>query len=135
MSLRCPSDPSCRTTIAWCLLLVLQACSERPEQVPVENIAVTAVLGTPAATAEPESVPQPGWPASLKLVGDGFPNRGDPCRRIGETAATVDFLDDSASLVGCRAVSEAQALGGRIVGTVDGITLVSVRGHAPGAMH
>lgn len=66
------------------------------------------------------------WPASLKIVGDGFPNPGDACRMIGETEATVDFLDDSATLAGCLSADDAAKLGGKIVGTVDGVTLVSV---------
>lgn len=66
------------------------------------------------------------WPSSLKVVGDGFPNPGDACRKIGETEATVDFLDDSATLAGCLSADDAAKLGGKIVGTVDGVTLVSV---------
>jgi hypothetical protein len=66
------------------------------------------------------------WPASLPVFGDGFPNAGDPCRRVGESEATNNFLDHTAALVGCHAVSDAEKLGGRIVATVDGITLVSV---------
>lgn len=66
------------------------------------------------------------WPGDLKVVGDGFPQAGDPCRVIGETAATSDFLDDSATLAGCPTSGQAAALGGRVVGTVSGVTLVSV---------
>jgi hypothetical protein len=71
------------------------------------------------------------WPDTLYVVGDGYPNAGDPCRRIGESAATVDYLDDSATLVGCpgdaRSVA-AQALAGsgKVVGTHEGVTLISV---------
>lgn len=70
------------------------------------------------------------WPASLKVVGDGFPNPGDACRKIGETEATVDFLDDSATLAGCLSADDAAKLGGKVVGTVDGVTLVSVPANA-----
>jgi len=66
------------------------------------------------------------WPASLKVVGDGYPGPGAPCRRIGETAATIDFLDDSAALVGCPTAEEADKLGGKVLTVVDGVTLVSV---------
>lgn len=68
----------------------------------------------------------PGWPASLMVFGDGFPNPGDPCRRIGESQATVNFLDHTATLAGCHSAADAARLGGRIVGTVDGVTLVSI---------
>jgi hypothetical protein len=79
-----------------------------------------------AATATSASGAEVAWPATLRLIGDGYPNSGDPCRRIGESAATVNFLDDSADLAGCRQADDAARLGGKIVGVVDGITLVSV---------
>jgi hypothetical protein len=66
------------------------------------------------------------WPASLVVFGDGFPNSGDPCRRIGESQATMNFLDHTATLAGCLSAADAARLGGRIVGTVDGVTLVSI---------
>lgn len=72
------------------------------------------------------------WPDTLRLVGDGYPNAGDTCRRIGESTATVDYLDDSATLVGCpgdASSTAAQALagsGGKVVGTHAGVTLISV---------
>lgn len=73
----------------------------------------------PAVTAS-------AWPTSLNVMGDGFPNPGDACRRIGETEATVDYLDDSATLVGCLSAEDAAKIGGKIVATVSGVTLVSV---------
>jgi hypothetical protein len=66
------------------------------------------------------------WPASLTVVGDGFPKAGDACRIIGESAATSDYLDDSATLAGCLSADDAAKLGGKVVATVDGVTLVSV---------
>lgn len=66
------------------------------------------------------------WPASLTVVGDGFPANGAACRRIGESAATIDMLDDSAALVGCPSREDADKLGGRFLGTVDGVFLISV---------
>jgi len=38
----------------------------------------------------------------------------------------VDYLDDSASLLGCLSADDAAKLGGKAVATIDGVTLVSV---------
>jgi hypothetical protein len=94
-------------------LLLVAACQKAPDEsaapAPTEMAASAAV-----------------WPASLPVFGDGFPNAGDPCRRVGESEATGNFLDHTAALVGCHAVSDAEKLGGKVVATIDGITLVSV---------
>jgi hypothetical protein len=68
----------------------------------------------------------PAWPASLRPVGDGYPVDGAPCRRVGESEATIDFLDDSATLVGCPDGTDVTNLGGKTLTTIDGITLVSI---------
>lgn len=83
-------------------------------------------VAPPAADAAPAAAPTATWPASLTVVGEGFPNAGDPCRVIGESAATADFLDHTATLAGCLSAEDAASLGGRVVATVDGVTLVSV---------
>jgi len=81
------------------------------------------------------------WPASLVTVGDGYPVPGALCRHVGESAATSDFLDDSATPVGCPgrpgdpAATAITTIAGKVVGEVDGVTLISVpaaRGAAPG---
>jgi hypothetical protein len=88
-------------------LLALAACQKG------EDAAVTTDIAA-------------SWPASLNVIGDGFPNPGDACRKIGETEATVNYLDDTATLAGCLSADDAAKLGGAIVGTVEGVTLVSV---------
>ncbi|WP_379920957.1 hypothetical protein [Erythrobacter sp. R86502] len=93
-------------------IALLTACNQAPP------------AGDDAAGAETAGAFQ--WPASLNVVGDGYPGAGAPCRRIGETAATVDFLDDSAALVGCPTPEEAEKLGGKVLTLIDGVTLVSV---------
>lgn len=94
-------------------------------------VLAACVPGAPAPSGlatEAKSAIELVWPASLPVVGDGFPATGDPCRRIGESATTIDFLDDSASLVGCPSRAEAEKLGGAILKEIDGVTLVSVPG-------
>jgi hypothetical protein len=84
----------------------------------------------PADTSEPQAPATTAtiWPKALNPFGDGYPKAGDPCRRVGESAATANFLDDSAILVGCPASDAAAiaALGGKTVGEVEGITLISI---------
>lgn len=92
-------------------------------------LAMLAACGgaQPSASETPAADPAAfAWPASLPVVGDGYPGPGAPCRRIGESAATVDFLDDSAALVGCPTADEAAKLGGKVLTTIEGVTLVSV---------
>ncbi len=105
-------------------------------------LAGLSVLALVACSSEhpPETkAPAFVWPASLRIVGDGFPAPGDICRRVGETPATSHFLDHSAILVGCpgaasSAASQALLSHGdaRVVGEHDGVTLISVTG-APSA--
>jgi hypothetical protein len=104
--------------------------------------AVTVLVAgcSGGGTGEPDAAATDGagafaWPASLSVVGDGFPTPGAPCRRIGESAATVDLLDDSAALVGCPTREDADNLGGEFLKTIDGVYLVSVpnSGATPGS--
>ncbi len=96
--------------LAGASALALIACGE------------TADTSEPEAPAEDVAV----IPETLAPFGDGYPASGDPCRRLGESAATSNYLDDSAILVGCPTEASAEALGGEIVDNVDGVRLVSV---------
>jgi tripartite-type tricarboxylate transporter receptor subunit TctC len=66
-------------------------------------------------------------------MGDGYPNPGDPCRRLGEGALTADYLDDSAIVVGCAgaegeaaAKALAAATGGQVLARVEGVTMITI---------
>ena len=102
-------------------------------------LGLTAMLlvscGKAPATGADTSAPATSatiWPTSLNVMGDGFPKPGDPCRRLGESAATANYLDDSAILVGCPgsatddAAAAIVAKGGRVVGTEQNISLLSI---------
>lgn len=105
-------------------VLALAACSGNTGKGNAERAAAAEAAANPpapGATATPAAFPE-----SLAAFGDGFPNAGDPCRRLGESEATVNYLDDSAILAGCPDAASAEALGGTVLETIEGITLVSV---------
>ena len=74
------------------------------------------------------------WPASFVVLGDGYPHSGDACRRLGESAATANYLDHRAMLIGCPGSNnsaDVRAILGhqrhaRVVGHADGVTLISI---------
>lgn len=109
--------------VAILILSILGACSKKQATEPN------------GAEAKMEKNPNLGpwqWPNSLRTMGDGFPAAGDVCRRVGESTATVDFLDDSSTLIGCPGAASGPSATiiakykGRVAGAVDGVTLISI---------
>ncbi len=90
----------------------------------------------PTATDTPPQATLSESPApSLVLFGNGYPTDGAPCRRVGESEATSQWLDHTADLVGCPDAASASTLGGKIVATIEGVTVVSVPRKSPAATH
>ncbi|NVK43513.1 MAG: hypothetical protein HWE39_19890 [Oceanospirillaceae bacterium] len=113
------------TGLSVACLFAAAGCAQQGETDAATGESADAV--TTAGTAKF------AWPVTLKVIGDGYPVAGDTCRRLGESDATVNYLDDSATLVGCPGVatsSAAKALlastGAEAVGDVDGVTMISI---------
>ena len=111
-----PQNVCCRSAIPLVLAVALTGCGSG-----AKGPAPEASSSGGAAASATAAIP-----ASLAPFGDGYPSPGDPCRRLGESSATVNFLDDSAILVGCPTAEAAAALGGEALLTIDGVTLVSI---------
>lgn len=60
------------------------------------EVAAAPLEGEPAEPAQPRTVAEP-----LPFIGDGYPQPGDECRRLGENEYTAEFLDHTADLVAC----------------------------------
>ncbi len=63
--------------------------------------------GGSASRPTPPAAEGPRAPAALPLFGKGYPNAGDPCRRVGENSFTNRYLDDAADLVACPPGTDA----------------------------
>jgi hypothetical protein len=97
-------------------------------------LVACGAIFTGCGTAEPDK-PAPAAvviPETLRPFGEGFPARDSPCRRLGETPATSNYLDHTAMLIGCPGTRESAvvqavvAAGGRIVSEIDGVVLLTV---------
>jgi hypothetical protein len=104
------------------LLPVLAACC-------TANAAPITPPPDPTVTAPPPSGPGSGA-AVLPMSSDGYRFAGDPCRLVGESSWTVDFLNDAADLVGCPVTADSRAFmeqtGGAVVAQVGDIQLFRV---------
>lgn len=125
-------------------MLTLAACSQddAPNEQPELEITDSGDVDSLEApvTSDDAATGSFMWPVSLNVMGNGYPSDGDPCRRLGESAAVSDYLDDSATLIGCPGNQGAEAAqaqvrdrSARVVGTVDGVTLLSVPAAAKSA--
>ena len=109
------------TAAALAATLMLAACGSGAKAPDAAEVTDAAEATDAAAPALP-----PAIPASLAPFGEGYPDAGDPCRRLGESPATANWLDDSAILVGCPTAESAAAVGGRVVEYVGGVAIVSI---------
>lgn len=91
--------------------------------IPLFAIGLLAACETAAPYTPPAT--------DLPLFGDGYRADGDQCRRVGESAETVEFLDHTADLVACPEDYEGLGVfitetGGTEVARIDGWVLFSV---------
>lgn len=122
-------------TAAWVLVLSIPGCNRQPTApaAPPVTANEAPAPAVPLPDEAPSSPPPFAWPASLRPFGEGFPQAGDPCRRLGETSAVADYLDHTKDLVGCPGSADsppARALvterNGKVVGEIEGVTLISL---------
>lgn len=115
--------------VAPLLLALGAAACSKPPQPPAA--AEPAPAAADPAPAEPGATAFE-WSSGFRVMGDGYPNPGDPCRRLGESELTGNYLDHTAWLIGCpgmpeeAAAASVVAAGGRVVGQAEGVTLISV---------
>jgi hypothetical protein len=103
---------------------------QRPEVAmkPALSLSLLSLLALVACNESPAYGP----PEDSGLVGvRPFPADGSVCQVIGENDLTNQFLDDSATLVGCPksetgAIADRTAEGGRQVGEIGDWVLLSV---------
>jgi ABC-type Na+ efflux pump permease subunit len=112
-----------RLMLGTLAVLALAACGQTRSAAPDSGTSETQQPATTVIV----------WPTGFVVMGDGYPKSGDPCRRLGESALTINYLDDSAILVGCAgadgdeaAKAVMKATGGQVLGSVNGVTLITI---------
>ncbi len=65
------------------------------------RIPMSALLLFVLVACTPQQAPTDYPETTLPFFGDGYRVDGDPCRRLGESAETANYLDHTADLVGC----------------------------------
>ncbi len=93
--------------LAAAFVALLAACAKTPT-------GATATRNTATGDTPPAAAPSAEAPAAWAPFGTGYPAPGDACRRAGEAAATIDYLDHTRDLVACpRAAPLAERLAAR----------------------
>jgi hypothetical protein len=93
---------------------------------PAALLALAACTPTETASYSPPE-------ASGLIAVRAFPGPDDVCQVIGENALTNQYLDDSATLIGCPkaergAIRDRQSAGAQVVGEAGEWLLLSVPG-------
>lgn len=95
------------------------------------NALALATLVMTACTLSPAPEEPVDSLTTLPFFGDGYPETGDPCRRLGENAETVNYLDHTADLIACPETlqdldSYIAETGAQEVARLDGFVVLSV---------
>ena len=87
------------------IALSLGACAREPDDTATDDAPLDI-----AATPDANDV---AWPDGLVIV-DAFPSPGDPCRQLGESDATREYLDHTSTVVGCPGGASDEAAQGLV---------------------
>lgn len=98
----------------------------------MNKLPLAAFLILAACVSQPEPTYSPPEASGLEGV-RGYPGADDVCQVIGENALTSDYLDDSATLIGCPkaeagAIADRKAEGAMVLAEVGEWVLLSVPG-------
>ena len=108
------------------IALSLGACAREPDDTATDDAPLDI-----AATPDANDV---AWPDGLVIV-DAFPSPGDPCRQLGESDATREYLDHTSTVVGCPGGASDEAAqglvdssGALVVKEMGDVTILAVPG-------